>query len=70
MTKLELLKARRQSYLDAEQAILNSQEYQLADRKLRRPDLSEVRAAISALDDEIALLESSRGRTKRVVLIE
>lgn len=70
MTKLELLKARRQLYIEAEQAILRGQEYTIADRKLRRPDLSEVRAAISALDDEIALLESSRGRTKRVTLIE
>ena len=70
MTKVERLKERLKTYYDAEAAILNGQEYTIGDRRLRRPDLSAVRAAISDLEDEIALLENSRGRVKRVVLID
>lgn len=70
MTRIEMLKARLQMYYDAEQAILNSQEYYIGDRRLRRPDLSAVRAAINDLEDEIAVLESSSGRVKRVVFID
>lgn len=67
---LELLKTRLQRYLEAEAAILRGAEYQLGDRRLRRPDLSAVRAAIKDLEDEIAMLERSGGRVKRVVFIE
>lgn len=70
MTKVERLKERLQTYYDAEAAILRGAEYQLGDRRLRRPDLSAVRAAISDLEDEIALLENSRARVKRVVFID
>lgn len=70
MTRLETLKERRRIYLEAEQKILNGQEYTIGDRRLRRPDLSAVRSAISDLEDEIALLENSRGRVKRVVFID
>jgi len=70
MTRLEQLKARLQMYYEAEQKILRGAEYQLGDRRLRRPDLSAVRAAISELEDEISLLESSGGRVKRVVLMD
>lgn len=70
MTMLEFLKARLRRYLEAEAAILRGAEYQLGDRRLRRPDLSSVRAAIKDLEDEIALLENSSGRIKRVVFIE
>lgn len=70
MTKLERLKERLQTYYDAEAAILRGQEYYIGDRRLRRPDLSAVRAAISDLEDEIAVLEKSIGRVKRVVLID
>lgn len=70
MTKLELLKTRLQRYLEAEAAILRGAEYQLGDRRLRRPDLSAVRAAINDLEDEIAMLEKSSGRVKRVVLMD
>ena len=70
MTKLEQLKERRRMYLEAEAAILRGAEYQLGDRRLRRPDLSAVREAIQDLDDEIAALEKSVGRVRRVVFIE
>lgn len=67
---LELLKSRLQRYLEAEAAILRGAEYQLGDRRLRRPDLSAVRAAIQDLQDEIAMLERSGGRVKRVVFYD
>lgn len=70
VTKIERLKERLQNYYDAEAAILRGQEYYLGDRRLRRADLSAVRAAISDLEDEIDLLESSSGRVKRVVFID
>lgn len=69
MTKLERLKARLQMYYEAERKICNGAEYQLGDRRLRRPDLNAVRAAISELEDEIAMLERSGGRVRRVVFL-
>lgn len=70
MTRLEYLRERLRLYRIAEQKILNSAEYQLGDRRLRRPDLSAVRAAIKDLEDEIDMLERSGGRVRRIVLIE
>ena len=70
VTKLETLKARLRRYLECESAILRGQEYYLGDRRLRRADLTAVRNAIKDLEDEIAGLERSNGRVKRVVFIE
>lgn len=70
LTRLETLKARLRRYLEAEAAILRGQEYQLGDRRLRRADLSAVRGAIKDLEDEIADIERSSGRVKRVVFID
>lgn len=70
VTKLQLLKNRLSRYLEAEAAILRGAEYQLGDRRLRRPDLTAVRAAIKELEDDIATLEKSSGRVKRVVFID
>lgn len=70
ITTLEILKARLRRYLEAEAAILRGAEYQLGDRRLRRADLTAVRNAIKDLEDEIAMLESSGGRVRRVVFIE
>lgn len=67
---IELLKARLRRYLEAEAAILRGAEYQLENRRLRRPDLNAVRAAISDLQDEIAMLEKSGGRVRRIVLFD
>ena len=66
-TKLTNLKNRLSMYLEAEQKILNAQEYQIADRSLKRASLSEIRKAIADLQDEIALLENGAGRIKAVV---
>lgn len=70
MTKLEILTERLQMYREAEARILKGVEYQIGDRRLRRPDLSAVRAAISALEDEIALLETPGRGIRRAVFIE
>lgn len=70
MTKLEFLKSRLCAYYEAERKILNSAEYQLGERRLRRADLSAVRAAINDLENEIGMLESGNGRVKRCVLVD
>lgn len=70
MERLEILKARLRRYLECESAILRGQEYYLGDRRLRRADLTAVRNAIKDLEDEIADLERSNGRVKRVVFID
>ena len=68
--ELTLLKERLRMYLEAERAVLQSQEYQINDRMLRRADLSEIRSAISDLIAEINTLELKKGRTKRTVFID
>ena len=55
---LAQLQARLASYLDAEQRILQSQEYQVGQggsaRRTRRADLEQVRAEITQLNTQIA----------------
>lgn len=70
MTRLDMLKARLRRYLECEAAILRGQEYYLGDRRLRRADLTAVRNAIKDIEDEIADLERSSGRVKRVVFTD
>lgn len=67
---LEILKERLRMYLDAEKAVLSGQSYQIGDRQLQRPDLNEIRSAISDLIAEINTLELKKGRTKRTVFID
>ena len=67
---LEILKARLRRYLEAEAAILRGAEYQLGDRRLRRADLSSVRAAINELEEQIDALERTGGRVARVIFID
>ena len=70
MDRLTLLKTRLRRYLEAEAAILRGEEYQLDARRLRRPDLSKVRQAISDLEAEIDMLERRGGRVKQVVFLD
>lgn len=65
-TRLVELRARLQMYREAEERILRGVEYQIGDRRLRRPDLASVRNAIKDLEDEISLLEGA-GRVKQVI---
>ena len=69
ITRLEVLRERLQMYYEAERKILNGVEYQIGDRRLRRPDLTSLRNAITALEDEIAAIEGA-GRVKRAVFVE
>lgn len=70
MTRLEILKERLQMYYEAERKIVGGAiEYQIGDRRLRRADLTSLRNAITALEDEISLLEGA-GRVKRAVFVE
>ena len=70
MTKLEILTERLQMYREAERKILQGVEYQIGDRRLRRPDLSQVRAAIAELEDEIDMLENPGRGIRRAVFID
>lgn len=70
MTKLEILTERLQMYREAERKILQGVEYQIGDRRLRRPDLSAVRAAIAELEDEIETLETPNRGLRRVTFID
>lgn len=70
---LEQLRARLQSYLDAEQRILQSQEYSIGTggtgRRNRRADLEAVQAEIRVLRAEIARIEAQQGGRRRVMYI-
>lgn len=70
MTKLEFLTERLQMYREAERKILQGVEYQIGDRRLRRPDLSQVRAAIAELEDELETLENPGRGVRRAVFID
>lgn len=65
------LQARLDLYLAAEAKILTSQEYTIGSgstaRRLRRADLSEVRAEINSLRQQIAVLDGAASRTRRVL---
>lgn len=70
---LEQLRSRLQSYLDAEQRILQSQEYWIGtggtSRRNRRADLESVQAEIRMLRVEIARIEAQQGGRRRVMYI-
>jgi hypothetical protein len=57
-TRLDILKERLNAYIESEKSILLSQEYRIADRLQRRALLSDVRAQIKYLENEIAREES------------
>lgn len=65
----EQLQARLDAYVAAELKILQGQEYQIGQgataRRLRRADLSEVRAEIKSLLAQIASLTPRRARYLR-----
>lgn len=68
---IEILRERLNLYLEAERQILSgAAEYQLGDRRLKRADLSQIRQAITELQNEIALLENGQGMMKRAVFID
>lgn len=68
--RLTALRARLQAYLDAEARILQSQEYAIGQgytaRRNRRADLEQVRAGIADCEAQIAQLQATTARTRRV----
>jgi len=70
MATLAELTERKALYLAAEAKILAGQEYTIADgvinRRLRRADLDEVRAAIKDLDAQIAAAQPASANYRRV----
>lgn len=68
-TRLEFLRERLQLYREAEEKIIKGVEYQVGDRRLRRPDLASLRKAIAELEDEIASLENPGRGVRRVVFV-
>lgn len=65
-TRLEILQARLQQYLDCEAAILSgSQEYYIGSRRLRRADLAEISDMIKYLEKEIAAEQARQAGTGR-----
>ena len=62
-TPLEVAQARLQSYLAAEAAILEMQEYTFpTGRRVRKADLADIRAEIRYLESRVADLSPSAGR--------
>lgn len=67
MTEAQI-QQRLNMYLEAEQRILQSQEYKIGDRTLRRADLSKVREAIAELTAEAEVAaQNGAGAIRRVV---
>lgn len=67
--KLAILRERLAMYLEAERVILRGEEYQIGDRRLRRPDLKSVRDAIAELQLELDAEEIKGGRVRRAVFL-
>lgn len=61
--KLERAKKRLEMYYEAEESILSgAQSYSLGTRTLTRANLSEIRAAIRQLEQEVSSLEAKSAR--------
>lgn len=70
-SQLEQLRARLQTYIDAEGKILQSQEYVIGNggtaRRTRRAELESVQAGIASIRAEITLLEARQSpRARRI----
>ena len=62
---LAQLQERLNAYLAAETAILQSQEYSIDGRRLRRADLEQVRAEIASLQGQVDKHADNPNRTRR-----
>ena len=67
--KLKLANDRLLLYLQAEQAILSGQSYEIGDRKLTRANLKDVVDTINSLKKEIAALEAKLNCRTRVRIV-
>ncbi|MBR6711935.1 MAG: hypothetical protein IKI76_02960 [Selenomonadaceae bacterium] len=64
---LTTLKSRLENYLEAERKILLGQSYKIGSRELTRANLSDVRAAIESISEQIDSMERPAGRIRPVV---
>lgn len=64
---LKTLKARLEVYLEAERKILLGQSYKIGSRELTRANLTDVRAAIESISEQIDSMERPAGRIRPVV---
>lgn len=59
------------AYLAAETAVLSSQAYEIAGRKMTRADLGEIQTGIRVWDERVrrlALTAAGRGRARTIVV--
>ena len=73
-SQLEQLRARLQTYIDAEGKILQSQEYVIGNggtaRRNRRAELETVQSGIKSIRAEITLLEARQSpRARRITYL-
>ena len=73
-SQLEQLRARLQTYIDAEGKILQSQEYVIGNggtaRRTRRAELESVQAGIASIRAEITQLEARQSpRARRITYL-
>lgn len=67
---LEQAQAQLNAYLAAESAVLASQSYEIAGRKLTRANLSEIQAGINIWDARVKKLDrSARGSSRARTII-
>jgi len=67
---LEQAQAQLAIYLAAETAVLASQSYEIAGRKLTRANLSEIQAGITTWDDRVKKLDRrARGSTRARTIV-
>lgn len=67
---LEQAEARLQQYLDAEEAVLGNQAYEIRGRRMTRANLEEIQKGIALWDaraKELGSKASGRGRSRTVV---
>ena len=64
--KIKRVKLRLELYYEAEEKILNAQEYRIGSRTLTRADLDDVQSEIRKLENDLEALET-RGTSKRRV---
>lgn len=68
-TALEIAKSRVALWMDAEEAVANSQSYKIGSRHLVRADLPDIRKQINYWTAEVERLQAGRSRGARVIRI-
>lgn len=64
---LEQAQAQLEKYLAAETAVLSGQEYEIAGRRLRRANLSEIQAGITLWNDRVVQLQAKANGGRRSI---